>query len=164
MKAFVCTLKSTCRCERVKANVYHVSWNIFWKFVLFQIVFILFVCGQGIFIAAFHCLRFPEVWKHWRHLVTTGSTTLPSTVTATGVSTLSSAAEKRHTTEHAANTSIWIVPWMKKGWICSEREITICTIVKRWTHARSHRSAISARSHGNKNQSGLSYRLHYRET
>ena len=39
-----------------------------------------------------------------------------------------------------------------------------CAIVKSWNHARSHRSAISARSRGNKDQSGLSYRLHYRET
>ena len=32
------------------------------------------------------------------------------------------------------------------------------------THARSHRSAISARSRGNKDHLGLSYRLHYGET
>ena len=48
--------------------------------------------------------------------------------------------------------------------MCSERPITICPIVKSWTHAWSHRSGISVRSRGNKDQSGLLYKLHYRET
>ena len=52
----------------------------------------------------------------------------------------------------------------RKEWICSDRPITVCAIVKSCSHARSHRSGISARSCGNKDQSGLSYRLHYRET
>ena len=52
----------------------------------------------------------------------------------------------------------------RKEWICSERPITICPIVTCWTHARRTRQGISARSRGNKDQSGLSHRLHYRET
>ena len=46
------------------------------------------------------------------------------------------------------------------------REINnyICAIVKSWTHARSHRFGISVMSRGNKDESGLSYRVHYRET
>ena len=50
----------------------------------------------------------------------------------------------------------------RKEWLCSERPLTICTIVKGWTHARSHWSGISVRSRGNKDQSGLAYLLHYR--
>ena len=42
--------------------------------------------------------------------------------------------------------------------------VAICAVVKSWTHAWSHRSGISARSRGNRDQPGLSYRLHYRET
>ena len=52
----------------------------------------------------------------------------------------------------------------RKEWIYSERPITICAIVKGWTHARGHWYGISVRSRGNKNQSGLSHRLHYRVT
>ena len=52
----------------------------------------------------------------------------------------------------------------RKEWICSERPITIRPIVRSWTHARSTRFGISVRSRGNKDQSGLSYWLHYRET
>ena len=55
-------------------------------------------------------------------------------------------------------------PWMKRRRICSERPIIICTMVKSWTHAKRYRSGISARSRGHKDQSWLSYRLHYRET
>ena len=40
----------------------------------------------------------------------------------------------------------------------------MCPMVKSWTHARSTSYGISARSRGNKDQSGLSYRFHYRET
>ena len=44
-------------------------------------------------------------------------------------------------------------------------QLLYALIVKSWTHARSTRSGISAKSSGNKNQSALSYRLvHYRET
>ena len=52
----------------------------------------------------------------------------------------------------------------RKEWIWSERQITICPVVTCWTHARSTRWGITARTHGNKDQSGLSHRLHYRET
>ena len=49
-------------------------------------------------------------------------------------------------------------------WICSGRPITICPIVRWWTHARCTSFGISTRSRGNKDQSGLSHWLHYRET
>ena len=43
-------------------------------------------------------------------------------------------------------------------------DCTLKIVWKSWTHARSNISGISARSRGNKDQSGLSYRLHYRDT
>ena len=52
----------------------------------------------------------------------------------------------------------------RKEWICSERPITIYPIVKCWTHARSTRQAISARSRWNKDPSGLLHWLHYWKT
>ena len=52
----------------------------------------------------------------------------------------------------------------EKNGICSERPKAIYAAVKSWIHARSHISCISLRSRGNKDQSGLSYPLHYRET
>ena len=59
---------------------------------------------------------------------------------------------------------VWCSLRWRKEWICSERPITKCAIVKGWTHARSDRSGIRTRSRGNKDQSGLSYHLHYRDT
>ena len=48
----------------------------------------------------------------------------------------------------------------KNGYVARDQLL----IVKSWTHTRSHRYGSSVRSRGNKDQSGLSYRLHYRDT
>ena len=52
----------------------------------------------------------------------------------------------------------------RKEWICSERPITIYALWRRAGHDRGFWSGISVKSGGNKDQSGLSYHLHYRET
>ena len=51
----------------------------------------------------------------------------------------------------------------KNGYVARD-QLLICPIVKGWTYARSTRYVIRARSRGSKDQSGLSYRFHYRET
>ena len=48
----------------------------------------------------------------------------------------------------------------KNGYVARD-QLLYALLVKCWTHARSIRYAISARSRGNKDQSGLSHRLHY---
>ena len=58
----------------------------------------------------------------------------------------------------------WCGLGWRKEWICSERPITVCPLVTCWTHARCTRYGITARSRGNKDQSGVLHRLHYWET
>ena len=71
--------------------------------VLFQIVFIVFVSAQGIFIAAFHCLRSQEVRQHWYHLLTTGSTTLDLSSLITASPKVPRAQERKQSLKYSDN-------------------------------------------------------------